>query len=104
MKQFLRMVAMVLCISLLLPTLGGCGMFGGYEEPEPFDPPYLENYYVNKHEPVCVIGGIDVYEYDEDAEALWMGGYPYHGGFEFRGSTDLRLKTTQCCRKEILPK
>ena len=85
MKQFMKVVAMVLCISLLLPILSGCGMFGGYEEPEPFDPPYLENYYLNKHEPVMKAGGIDIYKYeDHKSYGLLMGGHLYYGGVVLR--------------------
>ena len=87
MKKVIRLTALLLCVTLLVPTFAGCGMF--YDDPpeDEFNPPYLENYYVNKHEPVCVIGGMDIYKYDKDAEALWMGGYPYYGGFSFRGNT-----------------
>ena len=88
MKKLFKLPALLLCVAMLTSTLAGCGLFGGDETPEDvFDPPYLENYYVNKHDPVVVSGNIEVYKYDKDAEALWMGGYPYHGGFEFRGST-----------------
>ena len=88
MKNFIKLTSLLLCVAMLTSTLAGCGLFGGDETPEDvFDPPYLENYYVNKHDPVVVSGNIEVYKYDKDAEALWMGGYPYHGGFEFRGST-----------------
>ena len=88
MKKFIKLTALLLCIAMLTSTFAGCGLFGGDDTPEDvFDPPYLENYYVNKHDPVVVSGNIEVYKYDKDAEALWMGGYPYHGGFEFRGST-----------------
>ena len=88
MKKFIKLTALLLSVAMLVPTLASCGLFGGKDAPEEeFNPPYLENYYVNKHEPVCVIGGMDVYKYDKDAEALWMGGYPYHGGFTFRGNT-----------------
>ena len=89
MKKLTKITSLLLSIVMLMSTFVGCGLFGGgNDEPEDvFDPPYLENYYVNKHDPVVVSGGIEVHKYDEDAEALWMGGYPYHGGFEFRGST-----------------
>ena len=89
MKKLFKLTALLLCIAMLTSTLAGCGLFGGDDdEPEDeFNPPYLENYYVNKHEPVVVSGGIEVYKYDKDSEALWMGGHPYYGGFEFRGST-----------------
>ena len=90
MKKLMKVTALLLCVTMLMSTLAGCTFFfAGYQDPpeEEFNPPYLENYYVNKHEPVVVSGGIEVYKYDKDAKTLWMGGYPYHGGFEFRGST-----------------
>ena len=87
MKNFIQLTALLLCMAMLTSTLAGCGMFYDDTPEDVFDPPYLENYYVNKHDPVVVSGNIEVYKYDKDAEALWMGGYPYHGGFEFRGST-----------------
>ena len=87
MKNFIKLTALLLCMAMLTSTLAGCGMFYDDTPEDVFDPPYLENYYVNKHDPVVVSGNIEVYKYDKDAEALWMGGYPYHGGFEFRGST-----------------
>ncbi len=87
MKKSIRLISLILCIAMLTSTLAGCSMFYDDTPIEEFNPPYLENYYVNKHDPVCVIGGIDVYKYDREAEALWMGGYPYYGGFAFRGNT-----------------
>ena len=89
MKKFIKLTALLLCMAMLTSTFAGCGLFGGGDdEPEDeFNPPYIDNYYVNKHVPVCVVGGMDIYKYDKDAEALWMGGYPYHGGFSFRGNT-----------------
>ena len=86
MKKLFRSTALLLCLAILTSAFAGCGfMFGGGEDdPEDeFAPPYLENYYVNKHDPVCVAGGMDVYKYDRDAKDLWMGGYAYHGGFVF---------------------
>ena len=87
MKKLFKLTALLLCVAMLMSTLAGCGMFYDDTPEEVFDPPYLENYYVNKHEPVCVAGNIEVYKYDKDSKDLYMGGYPYHGGFEFRGST-----------------
>ena len=88
MKRWARLTALLFGIVAFMATLAGCGfLFGGEDSEEVFDPPYLENYYVNKHNPVCVEGGIDVYKYDSDAKDLWMGGYAYHGGFIFRGNT-----------------
>ncbi len=90
MKKILRLTALLLCVSLLIPTLSGCGfLFGGFgDDPEEeFNPPYLENYYVNKHEPICVAGSMEVYEYNENSDDLWMGGYVYHGGLTMRWDT-----------------
>ena len=85
MKQFMKVIAMVLCISLLLPTLGGCGMFYDDTPEEVFDPPYFENYYLNKHEPVMKAGGIDVYKYENaQSYSLSMGGHRYNGGVVLR--------------------
>ncbi len=85
MKRFMKLTALLLCMAMLTSTLAGCGLFGGDDTPEDvFDPPYLENYYVNKHNPVCVTGGIEVYKYEKAADTLWMGGHAYHGGFVFR--------------------
>ena len=85
MKKLFKLTALLLCVAMLTSTLAGCGLFGGDDTPEDvFDPPYLENYYVNKHNPVCVTGGIEVYKYEKAADTLWMGGNAYHGGFVFR--------------------
>lgn len=87
MKKLFKLTALLLCVAMLTSTLAGCGMFYDDTPEDVFDPPYLENYYVNKHDPVCVAGNIEVYKYDKNSKDLYMGGYPYHGGFEFRGST-----------------
>ena len=87
MKKFIKLTALLLCIAIVTSTFAGCGFLfgGGDDEPEDeFNPPYLENYYVNKHDPVCVTGGIEVYKYESDKDVLWMGGHAYHGGFVFR--------------------
>ncbi len=86
MKKFIKLTALLLCIAMLTSTLAGCGLFGGgNNEPEDeFNPPYLDNYYVNKHDPVCVEGAMEVYKYEKDSEALWMGGHAYHGGLALR--------------------
>ena len=49
MKKFIKLTALLLCIVMLTSTLAGCGLFGGGDdEPEDeFNPPYLDNYYVN---------------------------------------------------------
>lgn len=85
-KMFFRILALMLAIAMVIPAFTGCDLLsGGEEEPENEpDIPYFENYYVNKHDPVCITGGIEVYKYDESSEALWMGGHTYNGGFVFR--------------------
>lgn len=82
-------------MALFIATFSGCAGFddgddylpddtSDPETPEPeFNPPYLENYYVNKHDPICTSGHMEVFKYDEKADALWMGGHAYHGGFTF---------------------
>ncbi len=99
MKIFMKWTALSLALSLLMSTFSGCSFFfsNGYPGPdesdsatetkameteEEFNPPYLENYYVNKHEPICVEGRMDVYKYDEEAPDLYMGGHIYHGGLQ----------------------
>ena len=48
MKSFMKLTALLLCMAMLTSTLAGCGPFGGNDTAEDvFDPPYLENYYVN---------------------------------------------------------
>ena len=86
MKKRFKLVALLLCMAILTSALVGCGFFGGGDdEPEDeFNPPYIENYYVNKHDPISVVGGIEVYKYEKDTDTLWMGGHAYHGGFVFR--------------------
>ncbi len=84
MKNFLKLMSIFVCLTLIMLLFVGCGLFGDEQEQEQeFNPPYIENYYVNKHNPICVSGGMDVYKYDENAKDLWMGGYAYHGGFVF---------------------
>ena len=66
MKKLFKCTALLLSLAMLTSTLAGC--FGGDKKnPEDeFDPPYLENYYVNKHDPVCVTGGMEVHKYESD--------------------------------------
>ncbi len=108
MKRLIKLTALLLCVSLFAATLSGCGLFfvgslGGEEEPvdessgengnesseetdEETAVPYLENYYVNKHDPVSVEGRIEVYKYDGNSPDLWMGGYAYHGGLKLNSN------------------
>lgn len=84
MKRIFRFVALLLCTTMLLPNLAGCGfLFGGDgEEPaDEFNPPYLENYYVNKHTPVAKKGGVEIFKYEsEQSYSFTIGGHDYHGG------------------------
>ena len=65
MKKFVKLTALLLCLAMLTSTFAGCGfLFGGDDEPEDeFNPPYLENYYVNKHTPVAKKGVVEVHKY-----------------------------------------
>ena len=48
MKKFIKLTALLLCIAMLTTTFAGCGLFKKDDEPEDeFNPPYLDNYYVN---------------------------------------------------------
>lgn len=81
MKKKTTVTALFLTMFILLPIFTGCGLFGGGGEDKKFDPPYLQNYYVNKHTPVALAGSLDVYQYtSEKSETFTMGGYDYHGG------------------------
>ena len=85
MKQFLKLIALLLCTSILASALSGCGFLfgGGDDEPEDeFNPPYLENYYVNKHTPVAKSGKIEgIYKYEnKDSQTFVISGHEYHGG------------------------
>lgn len=64
MKKLIKLTALLLSVAMLTPTLVGCGfLFGGDDEPEDvFDPPYLENYYVNRHTPVAKSGGMEIHK------------------------------------------
>jgi len=87
MKKFIKLTALLLCIAMLTSTLAGCGFFGGGDdEPEvEFNPPYLENYYLNKHEPIMKAGGIDIYKYENaKSYSLSIGGNRYNGGVVLR--------------------
>lgn len=84
MKKIFRFTAFLLCVAILASNLAGCGsLFGGDgEEPDDeFNPPYLENYYVNKHSPVAKKGGVEVFKYEsEQSYSFTVGGHDYHGG------------------------
>lgn len=83
MKKFMKLTALLLCMAMLTSTFAGCGLFGGDDdEPEDeFNPPYLENYYVNKHTPVAKKGVVEVHKYEsEQSYSFTVGGHDYHGG------------------------
>lgn len=87
MKKSMKLTALLLCIAMLTSTLAGCGLFGGSsdgkdESENEFNPPYLENYYVNKHTPVVKSGKIEgVYKYEnKDSQTFVISGHEYHGG------------------------
>ncbi len=84
MKRFMKLTALLLCVAMLTSTFAGCGFLfgGGDDEPEDkFNPPYLENYYVNKHTPVAKKGVVEVHKYEsEQSYSFTVGGHDYHGG------------------------
>ena len=91
MKKLFKLTALLLCIAMLTSTFAGCGFLfgGGDDEPEDeFNPPYLENYYVNKHTPVAKKGSMEIFKYEnEQSYSFTMGGHDYHGGVELRYNT-----------------
>ena len=85
MKKLTKITSLLLSIVMLMSTFVGCGMFYDDTPEEVFDPPYLENYYLNKHEPVMKAGGIDIYKYENaKSYGLLMGGHLYFGGVVLR--------------------
>ena len=86
MEKIIKLTTLFLCMVMTMIGLVGCGLFDDDNPVDEFNPPYIENYYVNKHNPVCVKGGIEVYKYESEKDELWMGGYAYHGGFVFRAN------------------
>ena len=84
MKKMIKLTALLLVLAILLPTLVGCfgtGGNGGDDAADGFNPPYLENYYVNKHTPVAKKGVVEVHKYEsEQSYSFTVGGHDYHGG------------------------
>ena len=85
MKKLIKLTALLLCVAMLVPYFSGCSLlFGGNDKPEEeeFNPPYLENYYVNKHTPVAKSGKIEgIYKYeDKKSQTFVISGNEYHGG------------------------
>ena len=84
MKKMTKLTALLLVLAILLPTLVGCfgtGGNGGDDAADGFNPPYLENYYVNKHTPVAKKGVVEVHKYEsEQSYSFTVGGHDYHGG------------------------
>ena len=79
MKKLIKLIAIVLCVSIFALYLSGCFPSGGDETD--FNPEYLENYYVNKHEPICKAGRMEVFKYeDSSSKTFTVGGHDYHGG------------------------
>ncbi len=82
--KYIRYTAAILCAVLMIPILSGCSILFGDDDPTDviFKVPYIDNYYVNRHEPVCVSGDLTVCKYDSsDAVTVTMGGHDYRGGF-----------------------
>ncbi len=91
----IRYTAALLCAVILIPLLAGCNILPDDDPPQTtvFNAPYLDNYYVNKHEPKCTSGDLTIYKYDsENAPILTIAGHDYRGGFVIEsgwGSADL---------------
>ena len=85
-----KLTAIFLLIATMLPLIVGCSIFSesdmtdGSTADEQFTIPYIENYYVNKHTPVCVAGDMEVYKCDSaESKVILLGGHYYRGGFSF---------------------
>ena len=85
-----KLSAIFLLIAIMLPMLAGCSIFSeseltdGSTADEQFTIPYIDNYYVNKHTPVCVAGDMEIYKCDSaDSKIVLLGGHYYRGGFSF---------------------
>lgn len=91
----IRYTAALLCAVMLITILAGCDVIPMEDPPltTDFEAPYIDNYYVNKHEPKCTSGDLTIYKYDsENAPVLTIGGHDYRGGFVIEsgwGSADL---------------
>ena len=95
----MKLTALLLCMAMLMSTFAGCGfLFDGGDNDESvdvFNPPYLENYYVNKHTPVAKQGGMEIYKYkNKNSETFTLGGNDYHGGIEFWSNPILNFLLT----------
>ena len=84
--RLLRLAAMALGLLILAASACSCTfLFPTDDLPdEIFDPPYLENYYVNKHVPIARSGEMEVYKYESASSSTFtLGGRDYHGGIVF---------------------
>jgi hypothetical protein len=85
-----KLTAILLLFAAILPMLAGCSLFQGADETdgstpgESFSAPYIDNYYVNKQDPVLVAGEMEIYKYDSaESKSILLGGHYYRGGFSF---------------------
>ncbi len=80
--KFVRLTSLILTFSTLLVTFAGCGMFYKDTTPKEDPIPYLDNYLINQIKPK-ESNYYEQYNYiDSKSKAMYMGGYPYHGGFK----------------------
>ncbi len=95
LKTFIRSIAMLLMLALLVGNFAGCGLFfGNDDETEEPEIPYLENYLINKLKPTEK-NYYEEYTYtDRNSKAMYMGGYPYHGGFILSPQTLIEEKNS----------
>ncbi len=83
MKKYVRLISLFLILAMLANFLTGCFFRSGEEEAE-FVIPYEENYLINKLKPTETNYYEEFTYTDQNSEAMYMGGYPYHGGFLLR--------------------
>lgn len=86
----LKPTAILLLFAAILPMLAGCSMLHGADvtdgstSDEPFSVPFIDNYYVNKQDPVLIAGEMNIYKYDSaESKIILLGGHYYRGGFSF---------------------
>ncbi len=85
-KIFVRLLAMLLALATLVISFSGCQLFSNSDpdHTDENDIPYLENYLINELTPK-ESNYYEEYRYtDQNATAMYMGGYPYYGGFKLR--------------------
>ncbi len=82
-KLFTRLTSLLLAVTTLVFSLTGC-FGGGKESSESAELPYQSHYIINECKPK-ESNYYEEYKYTEtNAKPMYMGGYPYYGGFLLR--------------------